>query len=214
MLPSHPIPTTGKFKNHFGKKFGKLTVISFAGFKEYPSGTRFSRWNCECECGNIRDYPTGALLNGVLRQCWQCGINYRTKHGKHATKTYRCWISMKSRCSNKKHKMFYLYGGRGISVCDRWLDSFENFLADVGECPPDKKSLDRFPNKNGNYEPGNCRWATAKEQSRNMRRNKIITFNGVSKCVAEWAEELGIHQGALRYRLDNLPLEEALTMKG
>src|SRR5690348_13492356 len=97
------------------------------------------------------------------------------------------------RCSNPTFAGWAMYGGRGIRVCERWLgtEGFKNFLADMGE-RPDGKTLDRYPDKNGNYEPGNCRWATARNQARNTRRNRMITLHGKSQCAAAWEEETGI----------------------
>lgn len=101
---------------------------------------------------------------------------------------YRNWIKMKTRCSNTKDKCYPRYGGRGISVCERWLHSFQNFLDDLGAKPSNAHSLDRI-DVNGNYEPGNVRWATPKEQGRNRRNNKLITAFGETKCLSEWAED-------------------------
>jgi len=114
--------------------------------------------------------------------------------------TYRSWSSMRSRCLDPKHKAYKNYGGRGILICARW-ESFENFLADMGE-RPQGTTLDRFPNPNGNYEPVNCRWATKAQQCRNSRRNRNIIWRG---------EELGIEPCALLHRLRNWSLEKAMT---
>ncbi|MGY8988455.1 MAG: hypothetical protein ACKVG7_07840, partial [Flavobacteriales bacterium] len=104
------------------------------------------------------------------------------------------------------------YGGRGISVCDRWRDSFENFLADMGERPSNEHSIDRKDN-DGNYEPDNCRWATKKEQGRNRRSNRILTFNNKTQTLIEWSEELGISSAVIRQRIkaSGWSIEEALT---
>ncbi|MDE1138152.1 MAG: hypothetical protein PW999_00565 [Paraburkholderia tropica] len=106
---------------------------------------------------------------------------------------------MRSRCTNPGDISYQRYGARGISVCERW-DNFENFLADMGPRPTNSHSLEREDN-NGNYEPGNCRWATAIEQSRNTRRNRMLTFDGRTQCVAKWADEIGIHRLTLQRRL-------------
>jgi len=108
---------------------------------------------------------------------------------------------MKIRCTNPKYRSYKDYGGRGISICERWADSFDNFLADMGPKPSRKHSLDRFPEVNGNYEPGNCRWATNTEQQRNKRDNTILEYGGVRACVAEWAEIRGIRQDTLLKRI-------------
>lgn len=108
---------------------------------------------------------------------------------------------MKRRCLDPREDSFKDYGARGITVCDRWRDSFAAFLADMGPRPKGT-SLDRYPNKYGNYEPGNCRWATAIEQARNHGRNRLVTAHGQTKCVTEWATLLGIHPSTLTERLD------------
>ena len=117
---------------------------------------------------------------------------------------------MLTRCNNKNDTRYQWYGGRGITVCDRW-SKFENFLADMGE-RPEKMTLDRI-DTNGNYCPENCRWATNKQQHRNKRSNRLLTHDGETKCVAEWAETVGISQGALASRIDvyGWSVEKALT---
>ncbi len=126
------------------------------------------------------------------------------KHG-HAfrgglTPEYRSWKRIIVRCENKNTKDFPDYGGRGIKVCDRWRHSFENFLADMGLKPSPRHSIDRIDN-NGHYQPDNCRWATPKEQSRNARRNHLVTFQGQTLCVSELAEKTGIRYHTLRSRI-------------
>lgn len=109
-------------------------------------------------------------------------------HGLSSTRAYLTWQHMKRRCLNPKLGQFKDYGGRGITICERWM-RFGNFFADMGERPKGK-TLDRIDN-NGNYEPGNCRWATKKEQQRNMRSNRLVTINGATMCAIEWAEISG-----------------------
>ena len=119
---------------------------------------------------------------------------------------------MIDRCGRPSHRFFHHYGGRGISVCDRWK-TYDNFLADMGRRPSDKHSLDRIDN-NGNYEPNNCRWATSVTQLRNRRANRMITFNGRTMCIAEWSEETGLSSAAITQRIDGLgwSIENALTI--
>lgn len=125
-----------------------------------------------------------------------------TKHGhapeSGATPTYHTWSGMVARCNNPRHKSFGRYGGAGIRVCERWL-TFANFLADMGE-KPRGTSIDRIDHTRG-YEPGNCRWATDKQQARNKRNNRPMTLDGVTRTQAEWVELLGIHQATLNDRL-------------
>jgi hypothetical protein len=113
------------------------------------------------------------------------GNTYRRTHNQVGSRTYKSWAQMRGRCNRPGHIEYKRYGGRGIKVCVRW-NTFENFLEDMGERPAGK-TIDRI-DPNGSYEPGNCRWATPKEQARNKRNNVILTIGGVSKTVAEWAE--------------------------
>lgn len=107
---------------------------------------------------------------------------------------------MKSRCLNQRHHEYDNYGGRGITVCERWLNSFPNFLADMGP-RPEGKTIDRFPNNNGNYEPGNCRWANAIEQANNRRNSRRIEFNGEALTLIEWAHRTGIRSATIERRI-------------
>jgi hypothetical protein len=135
-------------------------------------------------------------------------MRHRT-HGMSYSRPYGIWRSMKERCLNKNSPAWRHYGGRGITVCDRWME-FENFYADMGD-PPAGMELDRIDN-DGPYTKENCRWATIKQQGRNRRTNRMITFRGETKCVTEWAESLGMRPSALIHRLDKgWPVEEAMT---
>lgn len=118
---------------------------------------------------------------------------------------------MKARCSNLNHPQYKNYGGRGIKVCKRWHDSFENFLADVGYRPSPKHSLERMKNGKG-YKPGNVTWSTNKKQSRNKRTNRFYTFQGKKLCLTDWAKKFSLKEPTLRHRLDvGWSLERALT---
>jgi len=182
-----------------GRRFGRLKVIERAANSRHGK----ARWRCKCDCG---DEPTliGSNLKGGREP--SCGCARRdqassrfTKHGGAGSPTYRSWLSMRRRCEDPSDASFPRYGGRGIRICERW-QRFENFLADMGKRPIGK-TLDRWPNGAGNYEPGNCRWATPKEQSQNSRTPRLITFDGVSKNVSDWARHFGIADATMHERL-------------
>lgn len=152
-----------------------------------------NRWfGCfRCECGHEFETAVAQVRSGKTTSCGckssKKRIGTLTKtHGMSGTRTYDIWCGMHKRCIDPKSNKYHLYGGRGIKVCDRWTD-FEAFLADMGEAPADM-TLDRFPDGDGDYRPGNCRWATKTEQARNRKGNVLITIDGDTKTLAEWAE--------------------------
>ncbi len=150
-------------KNLTGQRFGKLVAIR-PGEKRKKQST----WICVCDCGKESNPMATSLLYGLTKSCG-CGVHPKT-HGLTNTPEHKIWKSMKARCNNPKSPFFKYYGGRGIRVCERWATSFEAFLADMGNRPDPNLSIDRI-NNDGNYEPGNCRWATMKEQANNTRRS-------------------------------------------
>lgn len=181
-----------------------LTVVRCVGKKEGKWGYF---WECQCTCGNRIERRVAVLRDG---SCTNCGCmtrikqsKARTVHGKSKTREFRIWTGMKVRCSNENDRAFPDYGGRGISVCSQWLgkNGFAQFLADMGECPPDKHSIERKDN-DGNYEPGNCKWATREEQNSNTRRTRKVTHEGQTKTISQWAREFGISRCLLRARLE------------
>ncbi len=194
-----------------GQEFGKLTVEKFVS-----SGPQGRLWLCKCECGKFKNATTGALNSG---QTWNCGCHRNalsseraTRHGLSQIPEYFVWQTMKARCTNKKHRHFGSYGGRGIKVCDRWMTSFQNFISDMGRRTSSKHSIDRIDNE-GNYSPENCRWATAFGQGKNRRNNKHLTFKGETLIASEWARRIGITRTVLSDRLSRMgwSLERALT---
>lgn len=134
------------------------------------------------------------------------------KHGKYNDhkNLHHLWCSIKSRCYSKNSTAYPDYGGRGIKMCERWKNSFAAFLEDMGDRPAGK-SIDRI-NNDGNYEPSNCRWATQSEQNSNQRRSHLLTLNGKTQTITEWAKELNMAAPSLRYRLAKWPLEKALSL--
>lgn len=170
-----------------GHRFGRLVAI-------HPSD-RSKRWICLCDCGTLCEKGQGKLREGQSRSCGclqkELFVKRSRVHGLRFHPLYMMWIGIRQRCLKPACKTYQWYGARGIKVCDRWRDSFEAFLTDVGDRPSPAHSLDRIDN-DGNYEPGNVRWATAKEQARNKRCNVRITSEGVSLTAAEWSERTGV----------------------
>ncbi len=138
---------------------------------------------------------------------------WSVKHGESKSPEYVLWRNMQQRCYNIKNTKYHLYGGRGIKVCSEWRDNFLTFLAYVGRKPTSLHSLDRFPNPNGNYEPGNVRWATAKEQAESSRRPIILEFNGIKQSLEKWSEQTGIKIHTIYTRIYSYDwsIEKALT---
>ena len=187
-----------------GTRFGKLTVIG----EGPPKGRRRERTlECRCDCGivtvpllsNLRKVAgtksCGCEKTAVLQAQHEVG---RT-HGMRYTRVYSIWHGMKQRCMNPRAKEYKWYGARGITVCDSWQQSFEAFYADMGEPPSDAHTIERA-DVNGNYEPGNCYWATVVEQSVNRRDNVYLEHNGVRQTISQWADHLGIPRATLYYR--------------
>lgn len=191
-----------------GKKFGRLTVIGEAEPGIDKRGWKHGRSVVRCECGTEK-----TICNAKLRNVWtvSCGClsrekaaercRSRTTHGWTKTIEHRTWLSMNSRCTNINVPEYAHYGGRGIKVCERWKNSFEAFLEDMGPRPSNKHSIDRFPNNDGNYEPGNCRWATRQEQDNNKRTNRLFTFYGKTLTLTLWAEISQVDRRTVMARL-------------
>lgn len=125
----------------------------------------------------------------------------RKGRGQGRSSEFEIWLAMRNRCYRKTHQNYHRYGGRGISVCERWRTSFANFLQDMGPRPTEKHSLDRFPNNDGNYEPGNCRWGTKTEQASNTSKTKLFEINGERNTVPEWSRISGTHKATISYRI-------------
>jgi len=187
-----------------GQKFGKLTVVGKGEYcsrkgRDKPYEVTFVP--CLCDCGDAVSVSTANIGRG--QSCRKCASikrsDSRKTHGKRGTDMYRIWTHIKTRCFNKNSPRYHQYGGRGITMCERW-NSFELFALDIGDRPSKKHSLDRI-NNDGNYEPGNIRWATAKEQNRNRRCSKRISARGETKTVGEWAEVSPVRYVDIQNRL-------------
>jgi hypothetical protein len=227
------VNTWPTFKDRTGQKFGRLTVLKYAGSDKY----RNSYWACRCQCGGETVVPTSALTTGNTNSCGCIQREYAAArmadkklratwksiktHGLSDSPEYRSWRSMKGRCLNPTCPHFKYYGGRGIRVCERWRDSFESFLADLGPRPTLDHSLDRWPNnKDGNYScgkcedckahgwPMNCRWATDEQQGNNKRNNHLMTLNGETLSMAQWAKKMQISVFTLSCRLNEMGWSE------
>ena len=197
-----------------GQTFNRWTVIGSARFINRKS---FSL--CRCECGVERDVRHDQLTRGISKSCgcWKSEVSRRqiieisTTHGQSSkTRTYSIWKDMRKRCLNHASKNYKNYGGRGISVCQRW-SSFENFFEDMGHAP-EAMTLDRI-NNDGNYEPSNCRWATKKTQMNNMRSNVKLLHNGAWLTIKQLSEAVDVSYHKLYQRLFRLgwPLNKAIT---
>lgn len=202
-----------------GEKYNKLTALREAG--RNTSGK--IQWECECECGNIIVAVASHLRSGNTKSC---GCLQREKarkrflsHGDAKTPFYKVWNNIMSRCHNENSVNYAYYGGRGIAVCERW-HTYENFKEDMLESYLKHKeenhntSLERIDVDKG-YSPCNCKWVTMTEQGSNRRRNKMITFNGVTKTLAEWSHETGLDWTTIRSRIERYDwsIEKALTTK-
>ncbi len=190
-----------------GSVFGRLTVIRIGERLPNGPGRTTPGYICQCECGsppiNVR---VGALKKGETRSCGclkhikHAGTGARgAKHGMTGTRIYGIWRGILKRCGNPSHKSYPLYGGRGITVHPEWAKSFEKFYSDVGDPPTPRHTLDR-KDPDGNYEPGNWRWATRREQANNRRTNVFLELNGVRKTMAEWAVEREMSIAAIMQR--------------
>jgi len=186
-----------------GQRYGRWTVTARVVPPKGPT-----RWQCRCDCGTQREVGGSSLLSG---RSGSCGCLHKqavadvcakrnTTHNRSGSPEYNTWILMKRRCFDKRIPKYQNYGGRGIAVCDEWVASFEAFLSHVGPRPSPDHSIDRIDN-NGNYEPGNVRWATAAQQSRNMRTTTMLTVGGVTRPLVEWAELKNIKAITLHRRI-------------
>lgn len=202
--------STHNRKDLTGQTFGRLTAIEKAPSR-HQYGTTVGYWLCRCGCGNELEVPTGNLTSNNTKSCGclnhdaRQGNTRAQSHGKARTSTWNSWFAMRRRAREDRPR----YGGRGITVDPRW-ESFENFLADMGERPAGH-TLDRIDN-DGPYAPGNCRWSSPVAQGNNRGNNRMITHAGRTQSIAEWAREVGLNRQTLFYRMNHgWSVEEALT---
>ncbi len=203
-----------KLKDLSGMKFGRYVVIGRSGSDSRGQAT----WRCKCECGSEKVVRGYAIQRGSAKSCGCLVIEtskaVHTTHGLTIgnTKAYRAWVAMKTRCYNKNTRSYRDYGGRGITVCDRWINNFEQFLLDMGT-PPAGLTLDRI-DYNGGYSRSNCRWASQYQQQNNKRNNVRITINGITKSRRQWAKDIGVHESTIGWRIKNgWSIQDAVTLQ-
>lgn len=206
-------------KDLTGLQFGRLKVMALSAIKA-PSGA--IKYVCECECGSTLNV-IGANLTRKTKPIQSCGCLHRESvaamgkanrtHGLSLTPEAICYWAMVRRCTVEDDESYSRYGGRGIRVCDRWMESIENFLEDMGSRPSKAHSIERRDNE-GNYDPDNCYWATREVQNTNRRTIRWFTINGEKKYLAEIAREHGIKISTLGKRLTHYgkTIEEAIAM--
>lgn len=195
-----------------GQRFGRLTVIQRVGTTKHGHPT----WLCKCDCGKEHVVVGNDLKSGDTTSCGCYGHEVRVKqltiHGGKGTRLYRTWQSMKRRCCNPNAAFYKDYGGRGIKVCKEWLHDFEAFHNwAINNGYTDELTIDRI-DENGDYCPGNCRWATQKQQANNKRNTVRLTWNGETKTLGEWSELVGIPKATIKNRIKlGWSIERALT---
>ena len=219
MSTDNSIQLPAGVKDETGNPYGKLTVESYVGIRR-----KLAHWLCRCECGN-----TAIVAGADLRKksTVSCGCHRERSggacSGRKRTPEYTSWTEAKRRCYKDNYPDYHLYGGKGVRVCQRWLHEFANFLKDMGLKPFPSASIDRI-NGDGNYSCGhckqciengwteNCRWATKMEQSQNTSKTRMLTYNGETYCLREWARRLGITHRTLSARLaKGWPLEKVFS---
>lgn len=194
-----------------GDKFGRLEVV-----RQGKLSGRNRYWVCVCECGKEKEICYSSLSRGVSKSCGclnsELASKRKTTHGLSKSSIYDVWMNMKSRCLNPGNSSYDNYGGRGVSICNRWL-KFENFYSDMGD-PPLSHEIERI-NNNGNYEPSNCRWSTKQEQCENRRSNRTFCYRGEEKTISQLSRDSGINYFTLRARLVKLKwdIDRAMTQK-
>ena len=200
-------------KDLTGQRFGRLVVAK--SVVQNKSGRNL--WECKCDCGNVSYATTGHLISGNTRSCGCLYSETRHTinkiHGQSHTRLYKIWADIKTRCYNTKSTNYHKYGGRGICVCNQWVEdyqTFEKWALENGY--KDNLTIDRI-NPNGNYEPSNCRWVTQKVQQNNRRNNRLLTYNNETLTISQWSEKLGFKRSVIGQRINGMgwSVEKALT---
>lgn len=182
-----------------GKTFGQVVVIGMLTSRRVLG---------RCACGNEKAFLLSNLQRGLSKSCGHT----HTKHGMSYSSEYKAWQSMIGRCVNSTDRSYARYGGRGITVCDRWRYSFDNFLEDMGRKPFPQYSVERINNA-GNYEPRNCKWASMAEQGNNRRSCRNVTISGETKTLSQWSKDTGLSCQVLSYRIERgWPMERWLDV--
>jgi hypothetical protein len=195
-----------KIKDLTGQKFNRLTVITDSGKRLYG----IALWLCKCECGKETTVRSDHLRSGATKSCGCLHREVSSERCKNKAThemvnipEYGVWDAMIQRCTNPNNSAYHNYGGRGITVCDDWLNSFLNWFTYMGPRPSDDHSIDRYPDNDGNYEPGNCRWATREEQANNRRNNIFFNYNGKDYTAVQISEQFNINIGTFKGRINN-----------
>jgi hypothetical protein len=201
-----------ELKDITGQKFGRLTVL-----KRVENIRTAAAWLCKCDCGNEVVVVGNKLRSGHTQSC-TCSQKDKASeanktHGRSKDPIYRVWRGMKERCNDPKHISYPAYGALGIKVCERWINSFENFITDMGERPEGVKggrfTIERF-DVNGDYGPNNCFWATYVEQGQNIKKNVWVEHDGKRMILADWARHFKINPSGFYYQLKTKTLEEVM----
>lgn len=195
-----------------GQKFGRLTVIRLV---EHGKHGDAPKWECRCDCGNIVVHRYAVLKNGHSLSCGclrkEMLVERQTKHGDSQSRLYQVWLDMKKRCSNPKYLGWKDYGGRGITFCKEWEDYVTFHAWAMTNGYRDDLMIDRI-NNDGNYESSNCRWVNRKIQNNNKGNHILLTHQGITKNLQQWADDLGLHRETLIHRLKvGWPIEKAFT---
>lgn len=199
------------YKDLIGQRFGRLMVVEHVGTR-----SKSALWKCKCDCGNTTEVISGNLVRGGTQSCGclvsQLAKERMTTHGKHGTRLYKIWQGMNQRCNNSNYTDYDNYGGRGITVCDEWSEFMPFYRWAMNNGYKNNLSIDRI-NNDGNYETGNCKWSTMKEQANNKRTNVCYEYQNQKKNLTQWSEQSGISRYHLyqRIRRDGWTIEKALN---